>query len=202
MRILHAPVAADAGPDERFAAARRRAAARLLLVRDASERGLLADVAQHLEAAQATEADAAAKLPSVTLPEQLARPVKGSIARHFGIYEHDRAHVTLSRRGLDFEVEDHAPATAPAEGVVRYAGAIRGLDHGVLLDCGDYYVLVAKLGDLAIPVGAHVQKGDHLGLAQRHRVYLEVRVKLGPGGLPIDPEPLLEPAEHGRHSSR
>jgi septal ring factor EnvC (AmiA/AmiB activator) len=198
MRILHAPLRDDASADERFAAARRRAAARLLLARDASERGLLADEAQHLETAKTTEAEAVAKLPSITLPGQLARPVKGTIARHFGVYVHDRAHATLSRRGLDFEVEDHAPATSPAEGVVRYAGAIRGLDHGVLLDCGDYYVLVAKLGDLAIPVGARVHAGDRLGLAQRHRVYLEVRVKVGPGGLPIDPEPLLEPADHGR----
>jgi septal ring factor EnvC (AmiA/AmiB activator) len=198
MRILHAPLGADASADERFAAARRRAAARLLLLRDASERGLLADEAQHLKTAQTTEAEEVAKLPSIALPGPLARPVKGSIARHFGIYQHDRAHVTLSRRGLDFEVEEHAPTIAPAEGVVRYAGAIRGLDHGVLLDCGNYYVLVAKLGDLAIPVGARVHQGDRLGLAQRHRVYLEVRVKLGPGGLPIDPEPLLEPVEHGR----
>jgi septal ring factor EnvC (AmiA/AmiB activator) len=198
MRILHAPLRADASADERFAAARRRAAARLLLLRDANERGLLADEAQHLKTAQTTEAEAVTKLPSIPLPGQLARPVKGSIARHFGIYQHDRAHVTLSRRGLDFEVEDHAPTIAPAEGVVRYAGAIRGLDHGVLLDCGNYYVLVAKLGDLAIPVGARVHQGDRLGLAQRHRVYLEVRVKLGPGGLPIDPEPLLEPVDRAR----
>lgn len=198
MRILHAPVGSDASAEERFAAARRRAAARRLLARDAAERGLLADEARHLETARITEADAAAKLPGVALPEHLARPAKGTIARHFGIYEHDRAHVTLSRRGLDFEVEDHAPATAPADGVVRYAGAIRGLDHGVLLDCGDYYVLVAKLGELAIPVGARVEQGDRLGVAQRHRVYLEVRVKLGPGGLPIDPEPLLEPVDRGR----
>jgi septal ring factor EnvC (AmiA/AmiB activator) len=198
MRILHGPLGADASADDRFAAARRRAAARLLLLRDANERGLLADEAQHLKTAQTTEAEAVRQLPSIPLPGQLARPVKGTIARHFGIYEHDRAHVTLSRRGLDFEVEDHAPTIAPAEGVVRYAGAIRGLDHGVLLDCGDYYVLVAKLGELAIPVGARVHPGDRLGLAQRHRVYLEVRVKLGPGGLPIDPEPLLAPVEHGR----
>ena len=31
-----------------------------------------------------------------------------------------------------------------------------------------------------------------------HRIYLEVRVKLGPGGLPIDPEPLLEPVDRPR----
>ena len=87
---------------------------------------------------------------------------------------------------------------APAAGIVRYAGPIRGLDDGVLVDCGDYYTLLSKLRDVAIPVGTHVQKGDRLGVAHAHRVYFEVRVKLGPGGLPIDPEPLLEPVDRPR----
>jgi septal ring factor EnvC (AmiA/AmiB activator) len=195
IHILHAPLPADAGADEQFAAARRLAAARLLLARDGSERGLLADEDRRLHAATLPTT---AQLAALTLPESIERPVKGSIARHYGTYEHDRAHVTLSRRGLDFEVDDHAQAVAPAAGVVRYAGPIRGLDHGVLVDCGDYYTLVAKLGDVSIPVGARVQKGDRLGLAHTHRVYLEVRVKLGPGGLPIDPEPLLEPVDRSR----
>ena len=192
LRILHAPLAPDASLADRFAAARRRAAARLLLARDTNERALLADEATHLRAAEARTTDDAEKLPAITLPEQLGRPAKGTIARHFGTYEHERAKVLLTRRGLDFEVDDHAAALAPADGIVRYAGPIRGLDHGVVLDHGDYFTVVAKLGDLAIPVGTHVARGDHLGRAQRHRVYLEVRVKIGPGGIPIDPEPLLQ----------
>jgi len=192
LRILHAPPAEDATLDDRFAAARRRAAARLLLQRDAHERQLLADEARQLDAASSRTADATAKLPAITLPTELGRPANGKIARHFGTIEHERAHVTLSRRGLDFEVDDHAPAYAPADGVVRYAGPIRGLDHGVVLDHGDYYTVVAKLGEVAIPVGTKVARGDILGHAQRHRVYLEVRVKVGPGGLPIDPEPLVQ----------
>lgn len=192
LRILHAPPAEDATLDDRFAAARRRAAARLLLQRDAHERDLLADEARQLKDATSRTADATAKLPSLTLPTELGRPANGKIARHFGTIEHERAHVTLSRRGLDFEVDDHAPAFAPADGVVRYAGPIRGLDHGIVLDHGDYYTVIAKLGELAIPVGTKVARGDKLGHAQRHRVYLEVRVKVGPGGLPIDPEPLVQ----------
>jgi septal ring factor EnvC (AmiA/AmiB activator) len=195
IHILHAPLPPDAGADERFAAARRRAAARLLLAHDGSERGLLADEDRRLHAATVPTPE---QLAALKLPETIRRPVKGAISRHFGTYEHERAHVTLSRRGIDFEVDEHAPAVAPAAGVVRYAGPIRGLDHGVLVDCGDYYTLVAKLGDVAIPVGARVQEGDRLGLAHTHRVYLEVRVKLGAGGLPIDPEPLLEPVDRPR----
>jgi septal ring factor EnvC (AmiA/AmiB activator) len=111
--------------------------------------------------------------------------------RHFGTLEHERSKAMLSRRGLDLEVEDHSPVVAPAAGTVRYAGPIRGLDHGVILDHGGYVTVIAKLAELALPVGAPIAAGDRIGRAARHRVYLEVRVKLGPGGLPIDPEPLL-----------
>ena len=192
VRILHAPLGDDATADDRMASARRRSAARLLLDRDAGERGLLASEAARLRGAQTVTAAATTKLPTVALPAGLDWPAKGKIGRHFGAFEHERSHATLSRRGIDVEVDDHAAAVAPESGVVRYAGPIRGLDHGVIVDCGDYYTVVAKLGDLAIPVGTRVARGDRLGRAARHRVYLEVRVKIGPGGLPIDPEPLLQ----------
>ncbi len=177
--------------DDPIGYARRVAAARFLLARDASERGLLADEVAALHRAEHVTADAAAAVASVALPEQLAWPAVGKIARHFGDYQHERSKAMLSRRGLDLEVDDHAAAVAPADGIVRYAGAIRGLDHGVILDHGGYLTVIAKLGDLALPVGARVAKGDRLGRAARHRVYFELRAKIGPGGLPIDPEPLL-----------
>jgi septal ring factor EnvC (AmiA/AmiB activator) len=191
IRALHAPLAEGATADERMGVARRRAAARLLLERDASERSLLADETTHLETAQVATADAATKIAAIALPDQLIAPAKGSIARHFGEYQHERSKATLSRRGVDLEVDDHAPAVAPADGIVRYAGPIRGLDHGVILDHGDYLTVIAKLGELTLPVGTHVTRGDRLGRAAHHRVYLEVRAKIGPGGLPIDPEPLF-----------
>jgi septal ring factor EnvC (AmiA/AmiB activator) len=191
MRAIEAPRSEDASEADRMAAARRRAAARMLLERDAAERGLLADELARLRDGETRIAAAADQLVDLVLPASLARPVAGSIARGFGPYEHDRSHATLVRRGIDFEVEDHAPVVAPADGIVRYAGPIRGLDHGAILDHGTYYTVVAKLGELALPIGAHVATGDRLGRAAHHRVYLEVRVKVGPGGLPIDPEPLL-----------
>jgi septal ring factor EnvC (AmiA/AmiB activator) len=190
-RILHAAAPSDAAPEDRMIAARRRAAARWLAARDTSERGLLAAETTRLETAQAAVTAAAAQLPTVTLPTELAWPARGEIARKFGTMVHERSNATLARHGLDIEVETHAVVSAPADGVVRYAGPIRRLDAGVILDHGDTFIVVAKLGDPTIPVGAHVAKGDRLGHAARHRVYLEVRVKVGPGGLPIDPEPLL-----------
>jgi septal ring factor EnvC (AmiA/AmiB activator) len=80
---------------------------------------------------------------------------------------------------------------APADGTVRYAGPIRGLDHGVVIDCGGVWTVVAKLGEVAVATGAFVEAGQRLGAPAKSRVYLEVRVPLGPGGLPVDPEPYL-----------
>lgn len=175
--------------------ARRRAAARWLLERDREERELLADETEKLRVAGATLREAIKQLPTLTLPAvaSLARPVvKGTIARKFGTLVHDASKAKLARRGLDFEVEDKAVVIVPADGVVKYAGPIRGLDSGVILDHGDYWTVTAKLGDVALPVGTKLVKGDRLGHAARHRVYFEVRVKAGPGGVPVDPEPLLE----------
>jgi len=177
--------------DAAMAVARRRAAARLLLERDAGERTLLVDEIAQLHASRSRIAGEVAQLPSIGLPGDLVRPAPGKIVRHFGTLEHEHSKTTLSRRGIDIEVDDHSPVNAPAAGTVRYAGPIRGLDQGVIIDHGTYVTVLAKLSELALPVGAPLAAGDRIGRAARHRVYLEVRIKLGPGGFPIDPEPLL-----------
>lgn len=193
-RRLHAAyrLIRDARPTSDLTAIRRRAAAQLLIARDAAERGLLADEAAHLAAAATRVAAEQKQLATVVFPTAVTRPARGAIIRKFGSLVHDKSKVTLSRRGLDFDVEARTDVIAPGDGTVRYAGAIRGLDEGLVIDHGDYFTVVAKLADLVVPVGAKIQKGDRIGRAARQRVYLEVRVKLSPGGLPIDPEPLLE----------
>jgi murein DD-endopeptidase MepM/ murein hydrolase activator NlpD len=193
-RVLHAPLPGDAGDDDKLTAARRRAVARLITRRDASERGLLADELDHLGDAAARVAGDAARVPVIELPESIGWPVaRGpvAIARKFGAFVHERSHAQLSRRGLDLDVDDHAVAVASADGVVRYAGPIRGLDDGVVVDHGSFYTVIGKLAAPTLPVGATVHRGDRLGRAARHRIYFEVRVKLGPGGIPIDPEAVL-----------
>ena len=180
-------------PERRAAVARSRATARLLLARDQAEAAQLTDEAALLRAAIARiDADrAAAAAVTLPAPGSLARPVRGDIARRFGTLEHERSRATLSRRGLDFDVADGAPVVAPADGVVRYAGPIRGLDHGIILDHGTSMSIVAKLDPIAFAHGTRIARGTLIGHAARRRVYLEVRVPIGPGGTPIDPEPLL-----------
>jgi septal ring factor EnvC (AmiA/AmiB activator) len=113
------------------------------------------------------------------------------VIRTFGPYEHEATHAVLSRRGIDLDVEDGTEVVAPADGVVRYSGPIRGLDRGVIIDHGGFFSVLAKLADSLPPAGTRVTHGDRVGRAAHHRVYLEIRGKLGPGGLPIDPQPLL-----------
>jgi septal ring factor EnvC (AmiA/AmiB activator) len=197
-RILRVPIAPgeDAQAGDRMPAARRRAAARLLLERDRAERQLLADEVAQLREAETTLRAETSRVPTLALPESVLPPAKGTIVRRFGTIIHDRSKAVLARRGIDFEVTALAVAVAPADGVVRYAGPMRGLDNGVLLDHGDYMTVVAKLSPLAIPAGTKVVRGDRIGRAARARVYFEVRAKVGPGGLPIDPEPLLARPAH------
>jgi murein hydrolase activator len=185
-RVLRTPARGDA-----MGAARRLAAARLLVARDVAERGLLAHEADQLRAAAARTSADAQRVPMIALPESIRKPAKGPVIRSFGTFEHERSKAVLSRRGIDIEVDPRAPVVAPAEGTVRFAGPIRGLESGVILDHGDYWTVLGKLGEVAVPVGAHVVAGDRIGRSAQHRVYLEVRVKIGPGGLPIDPEPLF-----------
>ena len=188
-RVLQQPVG-----DDPMAAARRRAAVRLLARRDSAERALLAGEAAHLHGAQIVKIEATTKVPELALPDEVQRPVRGDITRHFGTYQHERSKAILSRRGIDFDVALHAEALAPADGVVRYAGTIRGLEHGVILDHGDYLSVIAKLDHVCLEVGAHVARGERIGRAAKHRVYFELRAKVTPGGLPFDPEPLLRSA--------
>jgi len=189
LRTAGAPLAV--APAERLAIARGRATARLLLARDRAEVGLLGDELVSLDVAQARIAVDGRRAGEPPAELRLRRPVAGAIVRRFGPFAHDRSHATLSRRGLDFEVANQAPVVAPAGGIVRYAGPIRGLDEGVVMDCGDVWTVVAKLAAPEVATGDYVEAGQLLGHAQRVRVYLEVRVPIGPGGLPVDPAPYL-----------
>ena len=172
--------------------ARSRAASAWLLGRERSEVSLLFDELTHLEQAAARLSAATEEARTLRLPPRtLARPVKGQVARAFGRLTHERSGATLSRRGVDLEVDEGALATALADGTVVHAGPIRGLDDGVLVEHDGYFTLVAKLSKLQVSVGQRVDPGIVLGQAARRRVYVELRLRLLPSGLPVDPMPFF-----------
>ena len=177
------------GDRERWlSSARANAATRFLLARDRTEVALLDDESRRLLGAAtrlASDVSATANLPALVVT--LAWPVHGTIARDFGRFAHERSGTQLARRGVDLDVEEHAEVHSSGAGRVLYAGAIRGLDDGVIVDHGAYITVVGKLADLSVSAHATITAGQTLGRAARKRVYFEVRLPIGPGGTPIRP---------------
>ncbi|MEM9492973.1 MAG: hypothetical protein AAGC55_27740, partial [Myxococcota bacterium] len=60
-----------------------------------------------------------------------------------------------------------------------------------VVDHGDYLSVTGALGQLSVIRGLRVETGDLLGESAGDRVYLEIRLDVGPGGLPVDPRPLI-----------
>lgn len=182
----------SANSDDAMDNARRRAAAKLVLTRERAEVLLLTAERDQLVAASDAIGDGTAAALTIALPpNDLQWPAEGTVARSFGTYVHTRSKATLSRRGIDLEVDEHAQARAAANGVVRFSGPIRGLDNGVIIDHGTYYTVLAKLGKLTRTVGATINAGDSVGRAASSRIYLELRLKVGPEGTPVDPQVYL-----------
>jgi len=79
-----------------------------------------------------------------------------------------------------------------AEGRVLFAGLIRGLGGAVIIDHGEYYSVLGRLTKLKVKIGQTLVRGAELGVAEKKKVYFEVRVPGGVGGIPIDPSRLLQ----------
>lgn len=174
--------------------ARRRAVVLWVLARERSEAGLLAEEHLHLEQAAARLAAAQDEAVGAPLPPRtLEWPARGRVVRPFGRLVHERSGAMLARRGLELEVDERTEARAPAAGTVLYAGPLRGLEQGVLLQHPGYTTLVAKLGRVHVTAGQAVDPSVVLGRTARRRLYVELRLALLPAGLPIDPAPFFAP---------
>ncbi|HET9068401.1 MAG TPA: peptidoglycan DD-metalloendopeptidase family protein [Amaricoccus sp.] len=137
--------------------------------------------------------------------EALAWPVAGTIVSHYE--EPDAARVR--RPGLIVGTAPLALVTAPADGLVRYAGPFLEYGYVVVLEPNaETMVVLAGLARLQVATGATVRRGDLLGLmggrppdveeyvmlpeaetgaGAGETLYIEVRRGKGP----VDPEPLL-----------
>ena len=179
--------------DERGATLRRRAAARRILRRELRELALLHDeIAIASAARQRLEGERLQTDARRPPPASLARPVAGSIVAGFGRYRHRASRARLSRRGLELRARPGAAVVAVADGVVRYAGPVRGLATAVVIAHDGFLSVIGRLTDPAVAAGEGVARGQRLGAAAGRRVYVEVRLAVGDSGYPIDPQPLFE----------
>jgi murein DD-endopeptidase MepM/ murein hydrolase activator NlpD len=180
--------------DERAALLRRRGAARRILVRDLAELQILRDELDSVVAARA-RLDAAAETAEAVArpaPRSLTRPVPGGLVSAYGHYRGRRSKARLVNRGIKLASRKGESVRATHAGTVAYAGPLRELRNVVVIARDDgVRSVIGELGELAVRAGVTVEPGDEIGLAAGTRVYLEVRIDLGAGGLPINPAPLL-----------
>ncbi len=186
------PLWVDEG--ERAAALARRGAARRVILRDLEERKVLRAELAAAEADVARlerEAETARFLAAIPILDgSLARPVPGDVVASFGIYNDERTHVRLARRGVELHAAS-SEVVAAASGQVTWAGPLAGLGTVVVVDHGQGVVTVtAWLAHAAVARGDLVAAGDPIGRAAGSRIYFEVRR----GGRPVDPFPLLRAA--------
>jgi len=175
---------------------RRRAAARRILARDLNEIQILREeLAAVLEAEVRVDDARAHAAPGTSVARgSLVRPVRGPIVSRFGRYRGRRSHTELTQRGIKLACARGEIVRAPHAGTITYAGPLRGLDRVVVIARGDgVRTVVGGLADAedGPRQGAMVAAGEPLGTAARRRIYVEVRLNLGAGGLPVDPAPLL-----------
>jgi septal ring factor EnvC (AmiA/AmiB activator) len=116
--------------------------------------------------------------------ELFVPPVGGTPVRLYGAAE-----PTGSRsQGWTWRTPANVEVMAPAEGLVEYAGPLKGWGAVVILRLGGaYHLVLAGLGQVDAPPGRIVKAGEPIGrmapAGQAAELYLEVRKN----GAPVDP---------------
>jgi septal ring factor EnvC (AmiA/AmiB activator) len=141
--------------------------------------------------------DRSERAPERSFASQKARlepPVKGPVARGFGLEVDPEFRTETFRKGVVFDVPEGTPVRAVAAGRVRYAGRFRGYGNTVIVDHGEqYFTVSAHLSELAVAVGDWVDSGEAIGQSGESgslsgaQLYFEVRR----GGAALDPRKWL-----------
>ncbi len=183
---------------EREGAAWRRLAARRLIAREARERRLVMREREALMEARLDVFRAIGDVARARFPEEesLLAPARGEVVSKFGRAWDPDSRVTFSRRGVRLGASEGEAVIAPAAGEVVYAGGLRNLGDGVVIEHADgLRTLLAGRLALGVSRGEAVSEGQALAEARGEPVYMEVRLPIGGEGFPVDPEPLIAPSE-------
>jgi septal ring factor EnvC (AmiA/AmiB activator) len=167
---LQSQLSADADAADR--------AAQSLAAREQALRGFVAGLANRPRAAAPP---AGAFLGGRTV---LRAPAAGQVVRRFG----------RGSEGWTWRTERNALVTSPVDGVVEYAGPLKGWDLVVVVRTDvSGHVVLAGLGSAVTAAGRSVAAGDPLGRAADRRepkpeIYMEIRRD----GSPVDPARWLD----------
>lgn len=141
-----------------------------------------------------------------TLRQKLGYPVEGDLLRAFG----DPDGTGHSARGITLAASAGSVVTAPADGLVVYAGAFRSYGQMIILNVGDgYHVVLTGMEKVNVRQGKFVFSGEPVAVMGEKRVasatalaletdrptlYIEFRKD----GTPVDSKPWWVTKETGR----
>ncbi len=113
---------------------------------------------------------------------RLPWPVEGQVITRFGMQRHPRFGTMVFRRGIEIEAREGESVRAVDDGQVAYADWYKGYGELVILDHGNgFYTLYGNLSRLDFAKGAHVARGQVIGLAgdtgslKGTKLYFEIR---------------------------
>jgi murein hydrolase activator len=141
-----------------------------------------------------------------SLKQKLDFPVAGDVVRWFG----DPDGTGHTARGMTIASNAGAIVTAPADGLVVFAGAFRSYGQTIILNAGDgYYVVLTGMEEVNVRQGRFVFGGEPIAMMGNKRVasatalaletdrptlYIEFRND----GTPVDSKPWWTAKETGR----
>lgn len=136
-------------------------------------------------------------VPFPALKGQVALPVIGKVKRRYGAEDGNGG----TMQGDMVATQSGAIVTAPADGVVLYAGPFRSYGQLLILNAGDgYHVVLAGMSKLNVASGQSVLAGEPIGAMGEARVAStaatpngnavpELYVEFRKDGKPVDPAP-------------
>lgn len=105
--------------------------------------------------------------PFSELRNKLELPVAGDIVRHFGD-EDGTGHTAM---GVTVATNPEALVTAPADGLVVFAGAFRSYGQMIILDGGDgYHMVLSGMDTIMVRQGKFVFSGEPIAMMGAKRV--------------------------------
>ncbi len=165
---------------------------RELILRDLHELDALAKELEHVKHSSqiytASRVSIARKPPMQ--PKSLVAPTTGTLLEGFGRYRDAKTGAWLVRHGITLQTQPKGYVRAVADGQIRYAGQMHNLGQAVVTHHEGYYSILGNLNALQVEAGKRVRAGQTIA-SSSSRTYIEIRLDVGPGGLPINPTPLL-----------
>lgn len=108
-----------------------------------------------------------ASLPFEALKKRLVLPVYGQFVRRFGEKDAGGIHAT----GDTVQTQSGAIVTAPADGIVLFAGRFRSYGQLLILDAGGgYHIVMAGMENLTVSQGQNVLSGEPVGAMGEKRI--------------------------------